>query len=119
VLSASYPNLLTEDLPAIAVKAFLVTYDYNLQTTREHLARFARSLCRNFATLQEKGHPKWREVELALPSLGQGWFYYQPTSAEMRACIERRSVGVQVAAPATKGAPKSCSQEQRLLGLCD
>jgi TRAP transporter TAXI family solute receptor len=119
VRSSSYPNLLAEDLPALAVKAFLVTFDYSLPTTRDYLGRFARSLCRNFATLQEKGHPKWREVELALPSLGQGWFYYPPTAAELKACIERRPTPSQAAAAPTRVAPKACSQEQRLLGLCE
>ena len=73
VRESSYPNLLTEDLPALAVKAYLVTYDFTLPATEGYLRRFARSLCQNFSTLQEKGHPKWREVELALPDLGRGW----------------------------------------------
>ncbi|HYT75367.1 MAG TPA: TAXI family TRAP transporter solute-binding subunit, partial [Vicinamibacterales bacterium] len=71
VRASSYPNLLAEDVPGLAVKAFLVTYDYNLKGTKDYLARFARSLCQNFAVLQGKGHPKWREVELSLPDLGR------------------------------------------------
>jgi hypothetical protein len=66
VRASSYPNLLTETCPASAVKAFLVTYDYNLKQTKDVLTRFARSLCENFPTLQDKGHPKWREVTLGL-----------------------------------------------------
>ena len=79
VRASSYPNLLTEDLPALAVKAYLVTYDYNMRGTRDYMARFARSLCQNFPVLQEKGPPKWCETEMSLPSLGRGWFYYPPT----------------------------------------
>src|SRR4029079_18813204 len=59
--ASSYPNLLNEDIAAYAVKPYLVTYDYNLQDTRVNLAKFARSLCQNFATLQAQGHPKWKE----------------------------------------------------------
>jgi TRAP transporter TAXI family solute receptor len=112
VRAASYPNLLTEDEAALAVKAFLVTYDYNLKQTRDYLAAFTRSLCENFPVLQNKGHPKWREVDLALPGLGRGWIYYPPTATEIRSCIARR-IGSKI--PSTK----PCTQEQHLLGLCE
>jgi TRAP transporter TAXI family solute receptor len=112
VRASSYPNLLTEDIPGLAVKAFLVTYDYNTRQTKDYLARFARSLCQNFSALQDKGHPKWREVELALPDLGQGWFYYPPTAMEIRGCIAAK-------ARAKSQPVKACSQQERLLGLCE
>jgi TRAP transporter TAXI family solute receptor len=111
VRASSYPSLLTEDLPGLAVRAYLVTYDYYLKGTQEYLARFARSLCQNFPALQEKGHPKWREVDLSLPDLGRGWFYYPPTSKEIRACIAART------SPKTLPA-RACSQQERILGLC-
>jgi TRAP transporter TAXI family solute receptor len=111
VRASSYPNLLTEDVPGLAVKAFLVTYDYNLRQTKDYLARFARSLCQNFPALQANGHAKWREVELALPSLGRGWLYYPPTTAELRACMAEKA---KPRAPP----PKPCSQQERVLGLC-
>lgn len=112
VHASNYPNLLTEDVAGLAVKAFLVTYDYNLKQTKDSLSRFARSLCENFKALQDKGHPKWREVQIALPSLGQGWSYYQPTAREIRSCT------------ASKAAPKApagkpCTQQERVLGLCE
>jgi TRAP transporter TAXI family solute receptor len=109
VRAASYPNLLKEDFTTISVGAFLATYDYQLQATVEHLVRFARSLCQNFATLQAKGHPKWREVELALPRLNKGWTYYPPTTRELRSCIAAR-------AEAAKA--KACSPEEKMLGFC-
>jgi hypothetical protein len=34
VRASSYPNLLAEDLPGLAVKAFLVTYDFSLEGNR-------------------------------------------------------------------------------------
>jgi TRAP transporter TAXI family solute receptor len=111
VRASSYPNLLADDLPALAVKAFLVTYDFNLKSTEDSLRRFARSLCQNFPMLQEKGHPKWREVELALPDLGRGWIYYPATTNELRSCIAARAKPKVVPA-------KACLQQEQVLGLC-
>ena len=108
---SSYPNLLTEEFTTISVGAFLVTYDYNLKGTVDSLARFGRSLCQNFATLQAQGHPKWREVDLKLPELGPGWIYYPPTTREIRACVAAKSkVPVKPV--------KKCSPEENILGLC-
>lgn len=113
IRAASYPSLLTQDFTTISVGAFLVTYDYNLQSTVDYMTRFARSLCNNFGQLQEKGHPKWKEVALALPELNTGWTYYPVTAKELRACIAGTK-----ARPAT--APgKKCAQEEKILGLCN
>jgi TRAP transporter TAXI family solute receptor len=113
VRAASYPNILTEDVPAFAVRAFLVTYDYNLRDTKKSLARLAESLCENFPKLTAKGHPKWKEVELSLPELGRGWYYYKPTMDQLRSCI-RSSV-----AKVDRSPPKrACTQSERILGLC-
>jgi hypothetical protein len=106
---SSYPNLLREDFTTIAVGAYLVTYDFNLENTVAHLTRFARMLCQNFSVLQERGHPKWREVDLGLPPLSPGWKYYGPTTKEIRACVAR----MKPRAPA-----KGCSAEERILGFC-
>jgi uncharacterized protein len=112
VRASNYPNLLTEDLPALAVKAYLVTYDYNLKGTQAHLANLARSLCRNFVSLQANGHPKWREVGLSLPNLGRGWLYFQPTAKQLRNCPNATFAG-------TAASRKSCSMQERILGLCE
>ena len=111
VLASNYPNLLSEDLPALAVRAYLVTYDFNLGSTREHLARLVRALCADYAQLQASGHPKWREVHLSLPDLGKGWRYYGPTASEIRACM---SAGAARPVRPTR----ACSQQERVLGLC-
>ena len=118
VRASSYPNLLAEDLPGLAVKAFLVTYDFNMRGAGTNLRQFARSLCKNFPTLQEKGHPKWREVELALPDLGRGWFYYAPTARELRSCVAGGSSEPAPPSPSPSRPPKACSQQERVLGLC-
>jgi TRAP transporter TAXI family solute receptor len=111
VKAANYPNLLTDDLPGMAVKAFLVTYDYNLAGTQARLAQFARSLCTNFEALQTQGHPKWKEVSLEMPALGQGWTYYPPTAREIGRCAT-------TAKPAPRPA-RACTTEQKILGLCE
>jgi TRAP transporter TAXI family solute receptor len=113
VRAASYPNLLTEDFTTISVGAFLVTYDYKLEATTSYLVRFARSLCQNFDTLQKSGHPKWREVSLALPELNKGWTYYPPIARELRNCVAQRARAGKPTTPA-----KACSPEEKILGFC-
>jgi uncharacterized protein len=109
VRAASYPKLLTEDIPGLAVKAYLVTYDYSLGSTVSSLRKFARSMCDNLTTLQTSGHPKWREVDLTLPALGRGWSYYAPMAKEIQTCAAKR-----VVVPP----PKACAQQEKILGLC-
>jgi TRAP transporter TAXI family solute receptor len=111
--TSSYPQLLQQDFTTISVGAFLVTYDFNMGGTVSHLAKFAKSLCQNFPTLQEKGHPKWREVNLKLPDLPPGWTYYAPTTKEFRAC------GAKVKSRTTAKPSKQCSAEERILGFCN
>ena len=112
VRATSYPNLLDDDLPALAVKAFLVTYDYSYRSTADALARFARSLCHNFPELQTRGHPKWKDVTLALPELGRGWTYYAPTTRELRRCAS-------ATAPPAETSRAQCTQVEGVLGLCE
>jgi uncharacterized protein len=110
VHASSYPNLVKDSFTTIAVGAFLVTYDYNLKSTVKNLVNFAESLCYNFSKLRAEGHPKWREVELAFPKIGEGWIYYPPTTREIHRCLS-----------VAKKAPNSrtaCSAEDRIIGLC-
>ncbi len=108
VRASNYPNLLTEDIPGIAVKAYLVTYDYNQEHTKNRLGQFAKSLCDNFSQLQTSGHPKWKEVSLSMPQLGQGWTYFAPTAQELSRCAQKAAKPV-----------KACTTEQKILGLCE
>jgi TRAP transporter TAXI family solute receptor len=109
IRAASYPNLLTADIPGAAVKAFLVTYDYSLGGSVDRLTKFARSLCQNFPKLQAEGHPKWREVQMAVPDLPRGWLYYPPMQRELKTCIANMQ---------RKPAAPECTQEAKILGLC-
>jgi TRAP transporter TAXI family solute receptor len=111
VRAASYPNILSRDIQGVAVKAFLVTFDFRTQPTSGLLARLGRSFCHNFGRLQSEGHPKWREVDLTLPELGRGWRYYTPAAREIKACA--------TAAPQNFAKPNpNCTQQERILGLC-
>jgi TRAP transporter TAXI family solute receptor len=110
VRAGSYPNILKEDFTTVSVGAFLVTYDYNTQHTVEYLVRFARSLCDNFSTLQARGHPKWKDVDLSLPALNDGWTYYPPTTREIRSCMAAQKAPPRPA--------RACSAEEKILGLC-
>lgn len=111
VRAESYPNLLKESFTTVAVGAYLVTYNFSTPETASHLARFARAMCSNFATLQANGHPKWREVSLSLPKLSPGWTYYSPTMRQISSCA------VPTKPRATRA--KACSAEERILGLCE
>ena len=110
VKASNYPNLITEDIPGMAVKAYLVTYDFNLAHTQQRLGQFARSLCQNFESLQANGHPKWKEVTLEMPQLGQGWTYFPATAREIGRCVASK--------PPPKPA-RACTTEQKILGLCE
>lgn len=108
IRAGSYPNLLTADMPALANKLYLVAY-IRRRADDALLARFGRSWCENLPRLQREGNPKWRDVEVALPELKPGWAYAKPAERELARC--------KGTAPAP--APASCSQQDRILGLCD
>ena len=116
IRSASYPNWLDQDVDGLAVKSYLVTYDYSYRVTVDHLSQFARSLCQNFPLLQTEGHPKWRDVRLALPALGKGWAYYAPTERVLRSCGDASAAPRP--APPSSGPALACTQQEQILGLC-
>ncbi|QNK71932.1 TAXI family TRAP transporter solute-binding subunit [Variovorax sp. PAMC28562] len=118
IRAASYSTWLKEDVPTLTVKAYLVTYDYGLQSTVINLNRFAESLCANFDKLQANGHPKWKQVRLELPPLNQGWRYYAPMEKRMRACIAKRSTVGFASAGGTTPASKNCTEQELVLGIC-
>jgi TRAP transporter TAXI family solute receptor len=117
IRSASYPNWLDQDVNGLAVKAYLVTYNYTYRVTVDHLAAFARSMCQNFGVLQTEGHPKWRDVKLQLPPLGRGWSYYAPMERVLRNCPEAMAA-TPVVSPASAPVRGACTQQEKILGLC-
>jgi TRAP transporter TAXI family solute receptor len=119
VRSSSYPNLLTEDVPTLAVKAFLITYNYDQPYTRKNLANFASSLCANFGKLQAEGHPKWKEVKLELPEVGRGWTYYPETTRAIQSCLAPAATTPASSTPAAEAPRRTCNQQETILGICN
>jgi TRAP transporter TAXI family solute receptor len=90
VRAESYPALLAEDLPTLAVRVYLVTQDFRDHYTEHRLILLGRALCRDISALRTKGHAKWQEVEPKLGPLPPGMSYYQPTTTELHDCAVRR-----------------------------
>lgn len=93
VRARNYPNLLAEDVPALGVRSVLIAHDHDSKSSRDAIARLARSLCRSLPVLQQQGHPKWGEVNASLPDLGAGWVYHPATSKEINLCLAERLGG--------------------------
>jgi TRAP transporter TAXI family solute receptor len=61
---------LSDDVPTVAVKAVLISFDFSPRTNPhyrqrcEELGKLGLAIRGNFAELQRTGHPKWREVDL-------------------------------------------------------
>jgi hypothetical protein len=104
--AASYPSLLQADLPALAVKIYLVASGHK-DRSEAVLSRLAGAWCKNLPRLKAEGHPKWGNIELSLQGLAPGWAYARPVEREMRACLEGK-----------RPPPEPCTPEDRTLGLC-
>jgi hypothetical protein len=131
VRPASYPNLLSDDLPSVALRTYLVAYALRAAETDGPVGRLTQSLCQNLPRLKAEGHPLWREVELAgrlalqipsaegnpqlrevdlsEPALAPGWNYAKTSQRELRRCSNASAI-------APPG--EVCSQQDRVLGLC-
>ncbi|MGH8680107.1 MAG: TAXI family TRAP transporter solute-binding subunit [Burkholderiales bacterium] len=90
VRAESYPALLAQDVPTLAVRVYLVTQDFRDHYTEHRLILLGRSLCRDLSALRANGHAKWQEVEPKLAQLPPGMSYYQPTTTELHDCPVRR-----------------------------
>jgi uncharacterized protein len=116
IASRNYPNLLDQDVPALATKTMLVTYDFNIGgATGVMLDRFVHSLCARMPTLRSQGQAKWKEIKFDLPPLGEGWRYHAGSYRTLSRCTEDRMQALNSAASTE---PSHCRPEERLLGLC-
>lgn len=128
---ASYPNLLSDDLPSVALRSYLVAYGLRAGEMEGPVGRLAQALCQNLPKLKAEGHPLWREVELSgrvtiqvpsadgqptireldlsEPLLAPGWHYAKAAQRELRQCSN---------ASAVPPPGEICSQQDRVLGLC-
>lgn len=101
--AASYPSLLGEDLPALAVRNYLVSHGRNDAL----LARFANAWCQHLPQPKAAGNPAPAPAEPALPVPVSGWLYARAFERELRACLDGK-----------QATPDTCSQVDRALGLC-
>jgi uncharacterized protein len=66
ITKADY-NFVRDDVQTIAVQAVMVSYDFSKRGSKkrcEKLSTLAKVLRKELPGLQEKGHPKWKEVNL-------------------------------------------------------
>lgn len=108
VRATSYPNLLDEDLPALSTTLYLTTYGPRRNEDNARLTRFAKAWCQQLPHMKNEGAPLWHQVELAPAELKPGWHYAKTAVQETAACS-----GSTVPLPAP-----TCSQQERVLGLC-
>lgn len=109
VRPASYPNLLSDDLPSVAVRTYLVAYSLRGSDLDAALARLTQALCQSLPRLKAEGQPQWREVDVGQGELAAGWFYARAAQRELRRCND---------ASALPPPGEVCSQQDRVLGLC-
>ena len=59
-------NFITEPVPTVAVQALMVSYDFSQGNKKrcEKLTGLTKLLRKDLPDLKEKGHPKWKEVNL-------------------------------------------------------
>ncbi len=88
IRASSYPNWLADDVPTLSVLSFLVTSANRSDASARELDLFARSLCRNVGVLRERGHPKWREVDVTL-KLAIGFGYAPASLTDLDRCPPR------------------------------
>ena len=107
----SYPWI-DHDIPTLTTKAFLITYDYTKQNTRQYLKKFMKSFKKNLPIMQRNAtkdiytpHLKWNEVSSdCMPELPGGWKYHS--------VVEEICLGSSSFQP-------ECSEYKRTMGLCN
>ena len=66
ITKADY-SFVHDDVPTIAVQAVLISYDFSKHPNKKHcdrLSALTKLIRKELPTLKEKGHPKWKEVNL-------------------------------------------------------
>jgi uncharacterized protein len=105
--AASYPNLLTEDQPTLAVPLYWVAHGSRTDEDEARLRRLAGAYCQELPQLKSNGHPKWKELDSGLPPLATGWHYAESSARELARCLNL---------PDT--IPDTCLPQEQTLGLC-
>lgn len=66
IISRSDYNFVHDNVPTVAVQAVMVSYDFSQGNKKrcERLLNLAKLMRRELTELRQKGHPKWKEVNL-------------------------------------------------------
>jgi uncharacterized protein len=104
----SYPRLLDEDLPALAVRLYLVVQGKPTGAEAQLLDRVGTAYCTEALRLRPGSHPKWAEVPKGLPILAPGWHYSEASTPELARCM-----GI-----SENEIPDTCQPTELMLGLC-
>lgn len=105
---SSYPRLLDEDVPALAVRLYLAVHGKVQGDYARQLHIIAGSYCRELPRLKASGQAKWREVAPGLPALVPGWHYADIGTPELARCLGLASNEI----------PDACLPLEQALGLC-
>jgi len=102
---------LSQDIPTLSIKSYLITYNYSNEREHYYIKRFIKSLYKHLPKLRKEAtpdlstpHPKWKEVsETCEASLPNEWQYYKVMDDLCQ--NEGNSRG-------------GCSRRDKALGLC-
>lgn len=114
-LKSNY-SFLPTDTPVLTNKTYLITVNFKDQSRNSAINKVVEGICKNFQTLLEKGHPKWKTIPWSplkkeLPPLASGWVY----SADAKNILENCTVGGQGGGYAPSAV---CTNEDKAIGLC-
>lgn len=109
ISASSYKNLLTEDLPGIALTSYLVVHRPRFGTLDPRMGAFAKSWCQNSARIRASGHSKVLVPSFSPMESGDRWPYANSALFAPADC----------SASAELEAIETCPHEDRGLGLCD
>jgi uncharacterized protein len=105
---SSYPRLLDQDLPALAVRLYLVVHGKPEGTVAKQLDRIGTAYCTEVPRMRSGGHPKWAEVPRGLPILAPGWHYSEASTPGLARCLGLTENEI----------PDTCQPAEATLGLC-
>lgn len=105
--SGTYPNLLEEDQPTLAVRLYLIAHGAHPGEDEARLSRLASAYCQELPQLKADGHSRWRELPAGLPRLAPGWHYAASATPDLARCL-----GL------TEPVPDPCLPQEQALGLC-
>lgn len=118
ILASSYPDFLTEDVEAFATESLLMTVDAKSEKNQQAILRFAQSVCQKMNILKKDGHAKWKDLSSDLVPSSINWTYYTPTKKILANCPDNALPSSNKPTPVVNPQSSNCTQNSRVLGLC-